>query len=82
MFIKEKMILEKGISMVRKMERKIPKPKFRTQEELNQFYMTHCFSCRKPLPENMVMQNKQIYRDNPEIGFMMHCEKCLRKMKK
>lgn len=44
--------------------------------------MTHCFSCRKPLPENMVMQNKQIYRGNPEIEFMMHYEKCLRKMKK
>ena len=68
--------------MVRKIKIRRPKPKFRTQEELDQFYMTHCFGCRKPLPEDMVRRNRQLYRNNPEIKFMMHCEKCLRKMKK
>jgi hypothetical protein len=68
--------------MVRKIKVRRPKPKFTTEEEFNQFYMTHCFSCRKPLPENKIRAHIQIKKDNPEIRFMIHCDTCLSKKKK
>jgi hypothetical protein len=58
---------------------RVPKPKFKTQEEFDAYYMTHCWSCRKPLPEDMVRGLEQIKRETPEVRFMMHCPQCLAK---
>ena len=76
------LLREKGNSVVRTIKIKLAKPKFKTKEELNQFYMTHCFGCRKPLPEDEVRENQQINRDTPEVEFMIFCDNCLRKRKR
>jgi hypothetical protein len=62
-----------------RIKRKAPKRKFRNPEEMNEFYMRHFWTCRRPLPEDMVSELEEIHRQSLEIGFMVECPTCQKK---
>jgi hypothetical protein len=62
-----------------RIKRKAPKRRFKNPEEMNEFYMRHCWTCRRPLPDDMVSELEEIHRQSPEMRFMMDCPNCQKK---